>query len=135
MEQIEILVGELRLKSEQNEQYIREIREGQKAFKDEIRDDIADIKEENRSAAKDRETLIKMACALETLAKQMTEIKADVKDVKRSQDDLTKRVDDVESAPHKKRSKLIDGIIEKIVWLVVGGLAAVAVGQMFPFVK
>lgn len=73
--------------------------------------------------------LHRIATSVEIIANDMTHIKSDISEVKsgqeelkHNQDDLKNKIVDVENSSAKKKEKVIDGILEKLLWLLVGGI-------------
>lgn len=75
--------------------------------------------------------LHRIATSVEIIANDMSYIKTDISEVKsgqqelkNSQEDLKNKITDVENSSAKKKEKVIDDLVSKLLWLVIGGLAA-----------
>lgn len=93
--------------------------------------DIHELKEKN-------EVMYKLATSVELIANDMSYLKNDVQSIKKGQEeiftnieDVEKKVRSVENADVKKEAKAWEGLKEKLLWLVVGGLATALLNQVF----
>ena len=83
----------------------------------------------------------KMATSIELIAHDMSYMKTDVselkdgqtelkKDFKNSQEELKERIQEVESAPAKKTATKVESIMEKALWLFIGGVLVYILSQV-----
>lgn len=125
---------------------VKNVQEGNKLFRDEIRDEIKEIRKQN-------ESIYEIATSVKVMAQDIQGLRGDVQEVKMEQKDLNRKIDDeisvvkqdqndlretIEDVDHKeatKALKLWNSIREKLVWLVVGAVAAYFLYQAFPFLK
>ena len=83
--------------------------------------------------------LHRIATSVEIIANDMTYIKNDISEVKSgqeelklNQDDLKNKIIDVENSSAKKKEKMVDGILEKLLWLFVGGIVTGVLAYILP---
>ncbi|EXG87848.1 hypothetical protein K413DRAFT_4749 [Clostridium sp. ASBs410] len=88
-------------------------------------DDIKDLKEEQK-------VIYRLVNSVENLAGSMTQLRADIGDVKSGQDALTVKVAEIENRPAKETKKFTDNIKEKLWYLVIGGIAVTILYQILP---
>lgn len=77
-------------------------------------------------------TLVKLANGVDKMADQLVDMKADIKDVKTSQKDLSDKVTTLENRPAIETKKKWDSISENLLWLFIGGVAAFLLAQVLP---
>ena len=77
-------------------------------------------------------TLVKLANGVDKMADQLVDMKADIKDVKTSQKDLSDKVTTLENRPAVETKKKWDSISENLLWLFIGGVAAFLLAQALP---
>lgn len=77
-------------------------------------------------------TLVKLANGVDKMADQLVDMKADIKDVKTSQKDLSDKVTTLENRPAVETKKKWDSISENLLWLFIGGVAAFLLAQVLP---
>lgn len=125
---------------------LRNVQEGNKLFRDEIRRDIIEIRRQN-------ESIYEIATSVKLIAQDLQGLKSDVKEVKDDQKALHKRMDNEMDAVRTKQGelkesirtvdgkhanklvKIWEGVRDKLIWLVVGAMAAYIMYQAFPFLK
>lgn len=83
--------------------------------------------------------LHRIATSVEIIANDMSYIKTDISEVKsgqeelkHSQEDLKNKITDVENSSAKKKEKVVDDILSKILWLVVGGILTGVLAIVLP---
>ena len=79
-------------------------------------------------------TLVKLANGVENMGNQLMDVKKDIQDVKRGQNELSDKVTVLENKPAQETKKRWDNISEKLFWLVVSGIAGFLLAQIFPAV-
>ena len=72
----------------------------------------------------DQKALIKLTNSVENMANSMLDVNKKVDVISDKQDKLNDKVTVLENRPATESKRRIDGIIDKLLWLVVGGLAA-----------
>lgn len=83
--------------------------------------------------------LHRIATSVEIIANDMTHIKNDISEVKsgqeelkHNQDDLKSKIVDVENSSARRKEKMVDGVIEKLLWLFIGGIATGMLAYVLP---
>lgn len=76
--------------------------------------------------------LIKIANSVENMGQSIITIKDDVRDVKESQDVLTSKVTEIENRPANETKKRLDNISDKLIWLIIGGIAVGILTTLLP---
>ena len=69
-----------------------------------------------------QDAIYDLTSSVKSIATDMTYIKEDVKEVKSGQAQLNEKVTILENKPANETKKRIDGIYEKLIWLVIGGV-------------
>ena len=69
-----------------------------------------------------QDVIYDLASSVKSIAMDMTYIKEDVKEVKTGQDILNEKVTFLENRPAMEAKKKIDNIMEKLLWLFIGGV-------------
>ena len=72
----------------------------------------------------DQKTLIKLTNSVENIANSILDVNKKVDVISDKQDKLNDKVTVLENRPATESKRRIDGIIDKLLWLIVGGLAA-----------
>ena len=65
-------------------------------------------------------TLVKLANGVENMGNQLMDVKEDIQDVKKGQNELSDKVTTLENRPALETKKRWDSIYDKILWLVIG---------------
>lgn len=78
---------------------------------------------ELRELREKQDAIYDLTSSVKSIATDMTYIKEDVKEVKSGQDKLNEKVTILENRPANETKKRIDGITEKLLWLIIGGVA------------
>lgn len=87
---------------------------------------------ELRELREKQDTIYDLTSSVKSIATDMTYIKEDVKEVKSGQDKLNEKVTILENRPANETKKKVDGITEKLLWLVIGGVAVGLLSAIFP---
>ena len=87
---------------------------------------------ELRELREKQDTIYDLTSSVKSIATDMTYIKEDVKEVKSGQDKLNEKVTILENRPAHETKKKVDGITEKLLWLVIGGVAVGLLSAIFP---
>lgn len=79
-----------------------------------------------------QDAIYDLTSSVKSIATDMTYIKEDVKEVKSGQDKLNEKVTVLENRPANETKKRIDGITEKLLWLIVGGVVVGILSTILP---
>lgn len=79
-----------------------------------------------------QEAIYELTSSVKSIATDMTYIKEDVKEVKSGQDKLNEKVTILENRPANETKKSIDGIKEKLLWLIIGGIVVGILSIILP---
>lgn len=108
--------------------HIQEVDSRSKSNEHRINDLESDMKE-----TKDMQlTLVKLASGVENMGNQLMDVKNDIQDVKKGQDELSDKVTTLENKPAQETKRRVDGIYEKIIWVIVGGILMATLLTLFP---
>ena len=108
--------------------HVQEIDSRCKSNEHRINDLESDMKE-----TKDMQiTLVKLANGVENMGTQLMDVKNDIQDVKKSQDEISDKVTILENKPAQETKKRWDSIYEKLIWLFVAGVAGFLLAQALP---
>ena len=77
-------------------------------------------------------TLVKLANGVENMGNQLIDVKEDIQDVKKGQNELSDKVTTLENRPALETKKRLDSIYDKILWLVIGGIVTFVLSQVIP---
>ena len=139
--EVEIVERVARLESD-----VKNVQEGNKLFRDEIHDEIKEIRKQN-------ESIYEIATSVKVMAQDIQGLRGDVQEVKMEQKDLNRKIDDeisvvksdqnnlretIEDVDHKEANKALkfwNSIKDKLAWLLIGAVAAYFLYQAFPFLK
>ena len=87
---------------------------------------------ELRELREKQDAIYDLTSSVKSIATDMTYIKEDVKEVKSGQDKLNEKVTILENRPANETKKRIDGITEKLLWLLIGGIATGLLATILP---
>lgn len=125
---------------------VKNIHEGNKLFRDEIRQAVNRVSKQN-------DAIYEIATSVKLITQDMQGLKSDVKEVKDDQKALQKKMNLEMDAVHRKQGqlkeslkdvdhkdanktlKIWESVRDKLIWLVVGATAAYFLYQAFPFLK
>ena len=79
-------------------------------------------------------TLVKLANGVENMGNQLMDVKEDIQDVKKGQNELSDKVTTLENRPALETKKRWDSISEKLLWLFIAGVAGFLLAQILPVV-
>ena len=77
-------------------------------------------------------TLVKLANGVENMGNQLMDVKQDIQEVKKGQDELSDKVTTLENRPATETNRRFDRIVDKVIWLVIGGLIAGVLYSVLP---
>lgn len=87
---------------------------------------------ELRELREKQDAIYDLTSSVKSIATDMTYIKEDVKEVKSGQDKLNEKVTILENRPANETKKRLDGITEKLLWLIIGGVAVGLLATILP---
>lgn len=93
---------------------------------------LNDHDKEIRELREKQDAIYDLTSSVKSIATDMTYIKEDVKEVKSGQDKLNEKVTILENRPANETKKRIDGITEKLLWLIIGGVAVGLLATILP---
>lgn len=79
-----------------------------------------------------QDAIYDLTSSVKSIATDMSYIKEDVKEVKSGQEKLNQKVTILENKPALEAKKRIDGIYEKLLWLVIGGIVVGLLTTVLP---
>lgn len=85
-----------------------------------------------RELREKQDAIYDLTSSVKSIATDMAYIKEDVKEVKSGQDKLNEKVTFLENRPANEAKKKVDGLTEKILWLVIGGVAVGLLSAILP---
>ena len=92
-----------------------------------------DSLEEDMKETKDMQiTLVKLANGVENMGNQLMDVKEDIQDVKKGQNELSEKVTTLENKPAQETKRRVDTIYEKILWLFIAGVIGFLFAQLLP---
>ena len=77
-------------------------------------------------------TLVKLANGVENMGNQLMDVKEDIQDVKKGQNELSDKVTTLENKPAQETKRRVDTIYEKILWLFIAGVIGFLLAQLLP---
>ena len=92
-----------------------------------------DSLEEDMKETKDMQiTLVKLANGVENMGNQLMDVKEDIQDVKKGQNELSEKVTTLETKPAQETKKRWDSISMELLKLFVVGVAGFLLAQALP---
>lgn len=85
-----------------------------------------------RELREKQDAIYDLTSSVKSIATDMAYIKEDVKEVKSGQDKLNEKVTFLENRPANEAKKKVDGLTEKILWLVIGGVVVGLLSAILP---
>ena len=108
--------------------HIQEIDSRSKSNEHRIDELEVDMKE-----TKDKQnTLVKIENGVENMGNQLMNVKEDIQDVKKGQNELSDKVTTLENKPAQETKRRWDSISEKLLWLFIAGVAGFLLAQVLP---
>lgn len=89
---------------------------------------------EIRELREKQDAIYDLTSSVKSIATDMTYIKEDVKEVKSGQAQLNDKVTTLENRPASETKRRVDDIQEKLLWLVIGGIAVWLLTGIIPSV-
>ena len=93
---------------------------------------IDDLESDMKETKNMQITLVKLANGVENMGNQLMDVKQDIQEVKKGQDELSDKVTTLENRPATETKRRFDKIIDKLIWLVIGGLVAGVLYAVLP---
>ena len=93
---------------------------------------ISDHDNDIKELREKQDAIYDLTSSVKSIATDMTYIKEDVQEVKSGQAQLNEKVTILENKPATEVKKRIDGIYEKLLWLVIGGIAVGLLSTILP---
>ena len=90
---------------------------------------IDDLEHDMKETKSMQITLVKLANGVENMGNQLMDVKEDIRDVKKGQNELSDKVTTLENRPALETKKRWDSIYDKILWLVIGGIITFILSQ------
>ena len=92
-----------------------------------------DSLEEDMKETKDMQiTLVKLANGVENMGNQLMDVKEDIQDVKKGQNELSEKVTTLENRPAQETKKRWDSISMELLKLFVVGVVSFLLAQVLP---
>ena len=93
---------------------------------------IGDLESDMKSLHDTQISLVKIANSVENMGQSIIELNKKVDGIGEKQDEFTAKVSALENQPAQKTKKIVDDIVEKVAWLIVGGVVVWFLGKLFP---
>ena len=93
---------------------------------------IDDLENDMKETKDMQITLVKLANGVENMGNQLMDVKEDIQDVKKGQNELSDKVTTLENRPAQETKKKWDFISEKLLWLFIAGVAGFLLAQALP---
>ena len=93
---------------------------------------IDDLEHDMKETKSMQITLVKLANGVENMGNQLMDVKEDIQDVKKGQNELSDKVTTLENRPALETKKRWDSIYEKLLWLFIAGVAGFLLAQVLP---
>lgn len=92
-----------------------------------------DSLENNMKGLQDTQiSLIKIANSVENMGKSMVDVNEKVDQISEKQDKLNDKVTVLENRPAQETKKRWDSMYDKLLWLIIGGIATFVLSQIIP---
>ena len=79
-----------------------------------------------------QDAIYELTSSVKSIATDINYIKEDVKEVKTGQDKLNEKVTILENKPANETKKRFDDIKDKLIWLLIGGVAVGLLSALIP---
>lgn len=93
---------------------------------------IEDLETDMKETKDMQITLVKLANGVENMGTQLMDVKQDIQDVKKGQDELSDKVTTLENKPAQETKKRWDKIYDNLLWLLIAGIAGFVLAQALP---
>lgn len=88
--------------------------------------------EELKDLREDTKTLIKLTNSVDVIATSIADVNKKVDVIGTKQDKLNAKVTVLENKPAEETKRRLDGLYDKLLWLIVGGIAVGILSQTIP---
>ena len=93
---------------------------------------LDDHEKEIKELRDKQDAIYELTSSVKSIATDMNYIKEDVKEVKTGQDELNKKVNELENKPANETKKKFDDVKDKLIWLLIGGIAVGLLSALLP---
>lgn len=93
---------------------------------------LNDHEKEIKELRDKQDAIYELTSSVKSIATDMNYIKEDVKEVKTGQDKLNEKVTILENRPANETKKRFDEVKDKLIWLLIGGLAVGLLSALLP---
>ena len=93
---------------------------------------IDDLENDMKETKDMQITLVKLANGVENMGNQLMDVKEDIQDVKKGQNELSDKVTTLENRPAQETKKKWVSISEKLLWLFIAGVVGFLLAQALP---
>lgn len=93
---------------------------------------LDDHEKEIKELRDKQDAIYELTSSVKSIATDMNYIKEDVKEVKTGQDKLNEKVTILENRPANETKKRFDDVKDKLIWLLIGGLAVGLLSALLP---
>ena len=93
---------------------------------------IDDLESDMKETKNMQITLVKLANGVENMGNQLMDVKQDIQDVKKGQDELSDKVTTLENKPAQEEKKKRDKIVFEVVKYVIIGIIGFLLAQLAP---
>ena len=93
---------------------------------------LDDHENEIKELREKQDAIYELTSSVKSIATDMNYIKEDVKEVKTGQNELNKKVTILENTPANETKKRLDDIKDKLIWLLIGGVAVGLLSALLP---
>lgn len=89
--------------------------------------------EENIKTLHDTQiSLVKIANSVENMGRSISEINDKIDGISGKQDNFSEKIVALENRPAQKTKRLVDDVVEKVTWVIIGGLVTWFLTRLFP---
>ena len=93
---------------------------------------LDDHEKEIKELRDKQDAIYELTSSVKSIATDMNYIKEDVKEVKTGQEKLNEKVNELENKPANETKKRMDDIKDKLIWLLIGGVAVGLLTALLP---
>lgn len=114
-----------------NEGYVKDIAEiGERCKSNSHR--LEEVEDEIKIVRKDQQAIYDIAASVKIIAQDMTYVKTDVAEVKKSQMQIKSELADVKAKPEKAKAQWMDKAIGAVCGAIGAGILAMVLNNLFP---
>ena len=77
-------------------------------------------------------SLVKIANSVENMGESIIELNRKVDSISEKQDEFSTKVSTLENQPAQKTKKVVDDVVEKVAWVIIGGVVVWFLSHFFP---